>query len=80
MKGFTGTIRRYVAGNRYSGELSNADGTGEIGTGAEQAGRQIAVRFTLQDHYFPAWDSSLAAQWIAPATEPFPEISAEVRQ
>lgn len=48
MKGFTDIIRRYAADDRYSGELSNADGTGEIGLGADQAGRQIAVRFTLQ--------------------------------
>ncbi len=48
MKGFTETIRRYAANDRYSGELTDADGTGEIGLGADQAGRQIAVRFTLQ--------------------------------
>lgn len=48
MKGFTDIVRRYAADDRYSGELSDADGTGEIGLGADQAGRQIAVRFTLK--------------------------------
>lgn len=48
MKGFTDIIRRYAADDRYSGELNDADGTGEIGLGADQAGRQIAVRFALQ--------------------------------
>jgi nitrogen fixation protein NifQ len=48
MKGFTDTIRRYAADNRYSGGLSDADGVGEIGLGAKQAGRQIAVRFALR--------------------------------
>ena len=48
MKGFTDTIRNYAANDRYSGELTEADGIGEIGLGADQAGRQIAVRFTLQ--------------------------------
>lgn len=50
MKGFTDIIRRYATDNRYCGELSDADGTGEIGLGADKAGRQIAVRFTLQVH------------------------------
>lgn len=48
MKGFTDTIRRYAADNRYCGELSDADGTGEIGLGEKEAGRQIAVRFALR--------------------------------
>ena len=48
MKGFTDTIRRYAADDRYCGELSDADGTGEIGLGADEAGRQIAVRFGIQ--------------------------------
>ncbi len=48
MKGFTDTIRRYATDNRYCGELSDADGIGEIGLGADEAGRQIAVRFALQ--------------------------------
>lgn len=48
MKGFTDTIRRYAKDDRYCGELSDADGTGEIGLGADEAGRQIAVRFALR--------------------------------
>lgn len=48
MQGFTEIIRQYAADNRFSGELKDADGTGEVGLAADQAGRQIAVRFTLQ--------------------------------
>lgn len=48
MKGYTDTIRRYAADDRYCGEMSDADGTGEVGLGTGQAGRQIAVRFALQ--------------------------------
>lgn len=48
MKGFTDTIRRYAADDRYCGELSDPDGIGEIGLGADEAGRQIAVRFALR--------------------------------
>lgn len=48
MTGYTETIRRYAADQRFIGLLADADGTGEVGLGAEEAGRRLAVRFTLK--------------------------------
>lgn len=47
MTGYTDIIRRYAADERFIGLLDDADGTGEVGLGAEEAGRRLAVRFTL---------------------------------
>ena len=48
MTGYTDTIRRYATDTRFVGTLENADGTGEVGLGADEAGRKLAVRFTLR--------------------------------
>jgi len=48
MNGYTDTIRRWAADTRRTGLLNPAHGTGEVGLGAEEAGRRLAVRFTLQ--------------------------------
>lgn len=48
MTGYTDTIRRYAIDNRYVGTLADADGTGEVGLGAEEAGKRLAVRFTIR--------------------------------
>ncbi|MHB1398136.1 MAG: nitrogen fixation protein NifQ [Trichloromonadaceae bacterium] len=48
MTGYTDLIRRYAADDRYIGSLDEADGIGEVGLGAEEAGRRLAVRFTLR--------------------------------
>lgn len=48
MTGYTDIIRRYAADQRFIGRLEDADGTGEVGLGAEEAGRRLAVRFTVQ--------------------------------
>lgn len=48
MNGYTDIIRRYAADQRFIGLLDAADGTGEVGLGAEEAGRRLAVRFTLK--------------------------------
>jgi nitrogen fixation protein NifQ len=48
MTGYTETILRYASDNRYSGELPDADGIGEVGLGAGEAGRRIGVRFALR--------------------------------
>lgn len=48
MNGYTDIIRRYAADQRFIGLLADADGTGEVGLGAEEAGRRLAVRFTLK--------------------------------
>lgn len=48
MTAYTDTIRRYATDTRFVGVLDNADGTGEVGLGAEEAGRRLAVRFTLR--------------------------------
>jgi nitrogen fixation protein NifQ len=45
---YTDTIRKYAADDRYTGTLADADGTGEVGLGAEEAGRRLAVRFVLR--------------------------------
>ncbi|PLY02034.1 MAG: hydrogenase, partial [Desulfuromonas sp.] len=48
MDGYTDTIRRWAADTRHTGLLDPAHGTGEVGLGSEEAGRRLAVRFTLQ--------------------------------
>lgn len=47
MDGYTETIRKYAADNHYVGQLDNPDGTGEVGLTGGEAGRRLAVRFTL---------------------------------
>jgi len=46
--GYSDTIRLWAADDRRVGTLSDADGTGEVGLGAGEAGRRLAVRFTLR--------------------------------
>ncbi|MEZ4600412.1 MAG: nitrogen fixation protein NifQ [Syntrophotaleaceae bacterium] len=48
MTGYTETILRYASDNRFSGELPDADGVGEVGLGEGEAGRRIGVRFALR--------------------------------
>ena len=48
MIGYTELIRRYAADDRFIGVLDAADGIGEVGLGAEEAGRRLAVRFALR--------------------------------
>ena len=48
MNGYTDTIRRWASDTRHTGLLNPAHGTGEVGLGEEEAGRRLAVRFTLQ--------------------------------
>lgn len=45
---YTNTIRKWAADTRYVGTLTDPSGIGEVGLGAEQAGRQVAVRFALR--------------------------------
>ena len=47
MAGYTDTIRKYAADESHVGLLENADGTGEIGLDSGEAGRKLAVRFSL---------------------------------
>lgn len=48
MTTYSDTIRRWAADDRRAGVLADADGIGEVGLGAEEAGRRLAVRFTLR--------------------------------
>ena len=48
MTGYSDTIRKYAADDRFTGTLPDADGTGEVGLGPEEAGRRLAVRFALR--------------------------------
>jgi nitrogen fixation protein NifQ len=48
MTRYTDTIRRWAADNRRAGMLTDADGIGEVGLGDGEAGRRLAVRFTLR--------------------------------
>ena len=48
MTGYTDTIRRYAIDARRVGTLEHADGTGEVGLGADEAGKRLAVRFALR--------------------------------
>lgn len=45
---YTDTIRRWAADDRRTGVLADADGIGEIGLGAADAGKRLAVRFALR--------------------------------
>jgi nitrogen fixation protein NifQ len=45
---YSDTIRRWAADDRRAGTLADADGTGEIGLGEEEAGTRLAVRFALR--------------------------------
>jgi len=46
--GYSDTIRLWAADDRRVGTLTDADGIGEVGLGAGEAGRKLAVRFTLR--------------------------------
>lgn len=48
MTAYTDTIRRWAADDRRTGVLADADGIGEIGLGAADAGKRLAVRFALR--------------------------------
>lgn len=48
MNAYTDTIRRYAMDDRFTGELPDANGIGEVGLGAGEAGTRLAVRFTLK--------------------------------
>ncbi|TLM65891.1 MAG: hydrogenase [Deltaproteobacteria bacterium] len=48
MSTYTDTIRRWAADDRRAGPLADADGTGEVGLGAGEAGTRLAVRFALR--------------------------------
>jgi len=48
MASYTDTIRQWAADDRRAGVLADADGTGEIGLGDEEAGSRLAVRFALR--------------------------------
>jgi nitrogen fixation protein NifQ len=47
---YSDTIRRWAADDRRAGTLPDADGTGEVGLGAGETGRRLAVRFALRVH------------------------------
>lgn len=48
MSFYSETVRKWAANTRRAGILDHADGTGEVGLGSGEAGRRLAVRFTLQ--------------------------------
>lgn len=48
MNGYTETILKYASDDRYVGLLPDAHGIGEVGLGSEEAGRRLAVRFSLK--------------------------------
>ena len=48
MSGYTPIIRRWASEHSRSGVLDNPDGTGEVGLSPSEAGRRLAVRFTLR--------------------------------
>jgi nitrogen fixation protein NifQ len=48
MTGYTDTIRQWATDTRRTGTLQNADGTGEVGLESSEAGKRLAVRFTLR--------------------------------
>ncbi|MCM2263948.1 MAG: nitrogen fixation protein NifQ [Desulfuromonadales bacterium] len=48
MANYTDTIRRWATDTRRAGALPDADGIGEVGLGEGEAGRRLAVRFTLR--------------------------------
>ena len=48
MSGYTDTILQWATDSRRTGVLAEADGIGEIGLDSSEAGRRLAVRFTLR--------------------------------
>lgn len=48
MTGYTETILKYATDDSRSGQLEEADGTGEVGLAAGEIGRKLAVRFTIR--------------------------------
>ena len=48
MTGYTDIIRHYAMDDRFSGELPDPDGVGEVGLDAGEAGKRLAVRFMLR--------------------------------
>jgi len=48
MSHYTDTIRKWAIDNRRVGRLPDADGTGEVGLTSSEAGKRLAVRFTLK--------------------------------
>jgi nitrogen fixation protein NifQ len=50
MTDYSDTIRQWAADDRRAGTLHDADGIGEVGLGAGEAGRRLAVRFALRVH------------------------------
>ncbi|HEY5674702.1 MAG TPA: nitrogen fixation protein NifQ [Malonomonas sp.] len=48
MNGYTDIIRKYAADGSRAGVLANADGIGEVGLGATEVGRRLAVRFAIR--------------------------------
>lgn len=48
MHGYSETILKYAGDDSHTGELVEPDGIGEVGLGAEEIGRKLAVRFMLK--------------------------------
>jgi len=48
MTGYTDTILKYASDDSHAGTLDHPQGIGEVGLGAAEAGRRLAVRFALQ--------------------------------
>lgn len=48
MSTYTETMRRWAADTRRTGALDRADGTGEVGLESGEAGKRLAVRFSLR--------------------------------
>ena len=48
MSTYTQVIRQWALDTRRTGFIANADGTGEVGLKSSEAGRRLAVRFTLK--------------------------------
>jgi len=48
MHGYSETILRYATDDSHAGEMEQPDGIGEVGLGADEAGRKLAVRFMLK--------------------------------
>lgn len=48
MTGYTEKILKYATDTSHTGDLPDADGIGEVGLGAEEAGRRLAARFMLR--------------------------------
>ena len=48
MTAYTDTIRRWATDARRTGTLPEPDGVGEVGLGADEAGKRLAVRFAIR--------------------------------